>query len=46
MDKKLVKSISFMNDYEEDLYEYANSIKNFTRWVKIKLKEELKQNNK
>lgn len=44
--KKLVRVATFIPEYEEDLYKYAKSIPNFSRWVKIKLKEEMKQNNK
>lgn len=42
--KKLMKATTFIPGYEDDLYQYANSISNFSRWVKIKLKEEMKNN--
>jgi hypothetical protein len=40
------KLISFIKEYEQELLEYANSKKNFSRWVKEKLREEMLENIK
>lgn len=38
------KLISFVKEYEQELFEHASSKKNFSRWVKEKLREEIIEN--
>ena len=36
-----IKNISFINGYEDDIYNFSKTIDNFSLFVKQKLKEEM-----
>lgn len=43
--KRLKKTVSFNTEKEAELLDFANSIADFSGWVKQKLKEELIKSN-